>query len=167
MLTALIALQQQWEETAMNVIVTLRDTALMTALVSLPSPARRTGRSSALTMPLVTVPARPSGEPMATTGSPTATATQTPTATDTGMPTATATPSQTPTHTRTSTATRTATPTSTSTPTLTPTAVKDTLFYLPCVLQSWSPAGVQGSFATVTEGLPVYLPALLRPLPPA
>ena len=33
MLTALIALQQQWEETAMNVIVTLRDTALMTALI--------------------------------------------------------------------------------------------------------------------------------------
>ena len=48
-------------------------TALMTALVSLPSPASRTGRSSALTIPLVTVPARPSGEPMATTGSPTTT----------------------------------------------------------------------------------------------
>jgi hypothetical protein len=46
-------------------------TALITALVSLPSPDSRTGRSSALTMPLVTVPARPSGEPMATTGSPT------------------------------------------------------------------------------------------------
>ena len=48
-------------------------TALMTALVSLPSPASRTGRSRALTMPVVTVPARPSGEPMATTGSPTTT----------------------------------------------------------------------------------------------
>ena len=32
-----------------------------------------TGRSTALTMPLVTVSARPSGEPMAMTGSPTAT----------------------------------------------------------------------------------------------
>ena len=53
-------------------------TALMTALVSLPSPARRTGRSSALTMPLVTVPARPSGEPMATTGSPTTTSSELP-----------------------------------------------------------------------------------------
>ncbi len=47
--------------------------ALITALVSLPSPDSRTGRSRALTMPLVTVPARPSGEPMATTGSPTTT----------------------------------------------------------------------------------------------
>ena len=46
-------------------------TALMTALVSLPSPDSRTGRFSALTMPVVTVPARPSGEPMAITGSPT------------------------------------------------------------------------------------------------
>jgi hypothetical protein len=53
-------------------------TALMTALVSLPSPASRTGRSRALTIPLVTVPARPRGEPMATTGSPTTTSSELP-----------------------------------------------------------------------------------------
>ena len=53
-------------------------TALITALVSLPSPASRTGRSRALTMPLVTVPASPSGEPMATTGSPTTTSSESP-----------------------------------------------------------------------------------------
>jgi hypothetical protein len=49
---------------------------LITALVSLPelppAPPSRTGRSSALMMPEVTVPARPSGEPIAMTGSPTA-----------------------------------------------------------------------------------------------
>ena len=45
--------------------------ASMTATVS-PVPSSRTGRCSALTMPVVTVPARPSGEPMAITLSPTA-----------------------------------------------------------------------------------------------
>ncbi len=53
-------------------------TALITALVSLPSPESRTGRSSALTMPVVTVPASPSGEPIATTGSPTTTSSELP-----------------------------------------------------------------------------------------
>jgi hypothetical protein len=40
-------------------------------LVSVPSPSSRTGRLTALMMPVVTVPASPSGEPIAITASPT------------------------------------------------------------------------------------------------
>ena len=46
-------------------------TASMTALVSVPSPDKRRGRFSALTIPRVTVLLNPSGEPTATTSSPT------------------------------------------------------------------------------------------------
>ena len=49
--------------------------------VSLPSdPPAVTGRSKELTMPLVTVPSRPSGEPMAIAWSPTFTLPESPTA---------------------------------------------------------------------------------------
>ena len=54
------------------------------------SPASsRTGRSSALTMPWVTVPTRPSGEPMAITASPTASPADDPIAATTGFATST------------------------------------------------------------------------------
>ena len=51
--------------------------ALMNDVSPVPPPAV-TGRSSALTMPLVTVPSRPSGDPMATAWSPTLTLSESP-----------------------------------------------------------------------------------------
>ena len=63
--------------------------ASITASASDSPPSRRTGRSTALTMPWVTVPARPSGEPMAITSSPTASLADDPTAATTGLRTST------------------------------------------------------------------------------
>jgi hypothetical protein len=63
--------------------------ASMTALVSVPDPSRRTGRSTALTMPSVTVPTRPSGEPIAITPSPTTSPDDEPNVATTGLATST------------------------------------------------------------------------------
>src|SRR5262249_52502836 len=52
--------------------------ASSTASVSVPSPSSGTGRCSELTMPRVTVPARPSGEPIASTESPTVSVSESP-----------------------------------------------------------------------------------------
>jgi hypothetical protein len=54
--------------------------ASMTSSATPGAPPASTGRFSADTMPLVTVPARPSGEPTATTGSPTARSVESPSA---------------------------------------------------------------------------------------
>ena len=54
--------------------------ALMKDVSPLPDPPAVTGRSRELTIPLVTVPSRPSGEPMAITWSPTFTLAESPTA---------------------------------------------------------------------------------------
>ena len=59
--------------------------ASITASASDSPASSRTGRSSALTMPWVTVPARPSGEPMAITASPTASPADDPIAATTGF----------------------------------------------------------------------------------
>ena len=63
--------------------------ASITALASVSPASSRTGRSSALTMPSVTVPTRPSGEPMAITPSPTARLADDPIAATTGFATST------------------------------------------------------------------------------
>ncbi|GMA86010.1 hypothetical protein GCM10025868_12600 [Angustibacter aerolatus] len=59
--------------------------ALMNAGSDADSPPADTGRFSALTMPVVTVPCSPRGAPMAITSSPTTTASESPNAT-TGSP---------------------------------------------------------------------------------
>jgi hypothetical protein len=58
------------------------------------------------------------------------------------------------------------TPTATGTPTRTPNPGKDIVMYVPYVLRWWSSGGMQGSPIPAEGGLPLYLPALLRPLSP-
>ncbi len=63
--------------------------ASMTALASAPLPSSRTGRLRALTMPSVTVPTSPNGEPMAITPSPTTSPADEPIVATTGFATST------------------------------------------------------------------------------
>jgi hypothetical protein len=62
----------------------LIDASVCSAVLALPSPMR-TSRFSALTMPPVTVPCRPSGEPSASTGSPTRTSENRPNVSGAGL----------------------------------------------------------------------------------
>jgi len=118
------------------------------------------------TEPTTTTPTPTQTSTSTATGMPTATPTESPTATPARTATATATDTPTATPTDTPTASPTASPTATATPTHTPTATstqdpKDEWFvYLPCVLRS----GTQACATTDAGGLPLYLPALLRPL---